>query len=79
VDISSADHTFTIKTIAGIHNASATAGTLTGRLIGDSADSVYYIPAGETQLGCFSVVRKTGTTLTTANLLRGLSPHGSDS
>lgn len=79
VNIAAADHTFTIKTIGALHNATAAGGTVTARLSGDAADSVWYIPAGGIVYGSFAIVRKVGTSLSAANAMLGLSPHSSDS
>ena len=79
VNISSTDHTFAIKSIGELHNATAAGGTVTVRLVGDAADSVWYIPSGWTIYGMFSIVRKTGTSLVAANALLGLSCHQTDS
>ena len=79
VNIASTDHTFTIKTISELHNATAAGGTVTVRLQGDASDSIWYIPSGWTIYGMFQVVRKTGTTLSAANALLGLSCHQTDS
>lgn len=78
VDISAADHTFAIKTICGLHNATAAGGTVTAKLGADSGNSIWYIPAGGSVYGAFTTVIRTGTSLTAANAIRGFSFFESD-
>lgn len=79
VDISSTDHTFTIKNITAIKNNSGVSGTVVARLWGDNADRTWKVASGELLLGRFKSVTRTGTTLTTANDLIGVTGVVSDS
>lgn len=78
VDISAADHTFVIKTITALHNATASGGTVVVQMHGEETASNRYIPAGGSVPGMFAKVVRSGTALTAAGALVGLSPHASD-
>jgi hypothetical protein len=59
VDISAADHTFTLR-VDSIYCGGA--GDLIVRVRGDSTDRTYKVTAGQVVYGDFSIVRRTNTT-----------------
>jgi len=75
VDISSTDHTFTIKEITGLWIGN-TAGDVVGRLWGDSADSTWPVAANTMLPGRFKLIRKTNTTASTIRGVSGLPNDG---
>ena len=75
VDISSTDYTFTSLTISALHNATSSGGTVVAKLLGDTGNSTWYIAAGKSVPGCFAKVIKSGTSLTAANAIIGLTSN----
>lgn len=73
VDISSTDHTFTIKRITGIYVGGT--GNIVATLYGDSGARTYAVTAGQILLGMFGSVTRTNTTATG---LIGLSSFAND-
>ena len=70
VDVSAADHTFT-KRIQAIRCNEA--GNVVARLRDDASANTYTVVAGEVLIGEYISVTRTGTTITTAGALVGLS------
>jgi hypothetical protein len=73
VDISSTDHTFAITNITAIYNNSGTTGTVVAKLVGDSASRPWKVVAGQYLIGRYTVVERSGTTLTATNDLIGVT------
>lgn len=79
VDISSTDHVFVSANICALHNTTAAAGTVVARLAGDgTTNSTWRLAAGTVVYGAFVRVVRSGTSLTTAEAILGLSPNATD-
>lgn len=71
-DVSTADHAFLNDSVVALQNTSSTDGVVVARLAGDSANSIWYIKAGQSIPGFFTKVIKTGTDAALVNAVIGL-------